>query len=536
MIKTLKLKNTIFEYKLGKNDESNKPTIKISERFLICVLLLFSVISWFFYSRLGLTLAYNDARSHLNVARRVFDNLQPGFAQIGSVWLPLYHILELPFIWNDYLWKSGLAGSIVSMLSYILGGVYLFRLTKEIKFDYRAQIVSLLSYALNPNILFMQATPMTESLLIFLAIACVYYLVRWAKRLNFIDLVLGAFFVFLSTLTRYDGWFLLLFVTIATFIVAYRKKGISFAKGNMLLLLTLAAFGVTLWFLWNLMIFGDPFYFAFGPFSAKSQQNVLLSEGRLVTKGNLVYSTFIYFLTCLFNYGYVLTFLSIFGGILFILSKSVSKNMKIMILMFLVPYVFNVVSLYFGHSVIHLPGIFPYTWFNDRYGLMLLPAVSIFVGYLSKNKKCVFYILTSVVILQFLNMYITNNIITIQDGVRGASGEYLDEAGSWISENVDDGLILVAASSNDSLLFTSGLSLNRFITEGVREYWDNSLEDPTKYAKWIIMHKGDLVEVNLRENEKFLNNYSLVYKDDFSYVYKLNTVSSDRLTEDQLPI
>jgi len=381
----------------------------------------------------------------------------------------------------------------------------------------------------------MQTTPLTESLLIFLAIACIYHLVKWAKSFNYLDLVLSAFFILLSTITRYDGWFLLLFASILVFLLAYQKKDKVFAKGNLLLFLTLASLGVILWLLWNLMIFGDPLYFAFGPFSAKSQQDLLLSEGRLQTKGNFIYSYFLYFLTVMYNLGVVTTILALVGGIYLYTSKIINKNSKLVLTLLFVPFIFNVVSLYFGHSVIHLPKIFPYTWFNDRYGLMILPAAAVFLGFLAKKRSYVFYLLCGLVMLQNINMYLTNDIITIQDGVRGASGEYLDEASGWISKNVDDGLVLVAASSNDSLLFTSGLRLKQFITEGARIYWNESLEDPTKHAKWIIMHKGDLVEKSMRDNDIFLKSYKLVYKDAFSYIYKLDLNTDSKLSEEELP-
>ena len=43
-------------------------------------------------------LLYGDARSHLNVARHVTDGLRPGLVQLGSVWLPLPHILLIPLV------------------------------------------------------------------------------------------------------------------------------------------------------------------------------------------------------------------------------------------------------------------------------------------------------------------------------------------------------------------------------------------------------------------------------------------------------
>src|SRR5258705_9388835 len=96
---------------------------------------MLSLVSAFFFvhylnNRLGL--AYNDARSHLDIGRRVVEGLKPGFAQIGSVWLPLNHILMIPLIWNDYLWHTGLAGAIWSMLSFVATGVLIYKFLERI--------------------------------------------------------------------------------------------------------------------------------------------------------------------------------------------------------------------------------------------------------------------------------------------------------------------------------------------------------------------------------------------------------------------
>ena len=57
---------------------------------------------WFFYAH-GWLLYYGDAEAHLNGARRVFDSQTPGYDQLGPPWLPLLHVLMLPFVRNDSL-------------------------------------------------------------------------------------------------------------------------------------------------------------------------------------------------------------------------------------------------------------------------------------------------------------------------------------------------------------------------------------------------------------------------------------------------
>ena len=516
---------------------ASKPVVLTSRSWtvVIVLLILLSIGAWWFYFSQGLTLSYNDARSHLNVARRAVDSLQPGAAQIGSVWLPLFHVLEIPFVGNDYLWHSGVAGSIISMISFVVGGVYVLKIGERLHFDRPTLFISLGVYALNPNLLFLQSAPMTEALLITLTLATAFYFLEWVQTFQPISLIYTAFATFLATITRYDGWFLFGFVAVMVAFVGYKKKGLRFAEGNFILYCTLAGFGVFLWLLWNLVIFGHPLYFAVGPFSAKAQQDILLSEGRLITKGNFIYSFFIYLFATRYNLGNWLSILFL-GGLWYISwSKWYPTLIKLAIWVLMTPLFFNVLSLVAGHSAIHLPELPPYTWFNDRYGLMMLPAAAILVGIFVNGKRAAIILAICILLIQTQIMYVGNNIITIEDGVRGASAEFQDEAGNWIRDNVQSGLILVAASSNDALMFRSGLPLKRFITEGAQKYWSTTLADPTTYADWVIMHKGDLVERNLNTNPAFLQNYRLVYHDDFSYVYKKELGSTKVITKEQLP-
>ncbi|HEX9068002.1 MAG TPA: hypothetical protein VF807_04475 [Ktedonobacterales bacterium] len=87
-----------------------------------------SVASYVYYTQQGLTLAYGDSISHMMIARRVFASSTPGLAQLGTVWLPLNHILMLPLVWNDTLFRDGFAGTLPSMVAYVVSAVYMYRL------------------------------------------------------------------------------------------------------------------------------------------------------------------------------------------------------------------------------------------------------------------------------------------------------------------------------------------------------------------------------------------------------------------------
>src|SRR5437879_7805150 len=89
-----------------------------------------SIASFFYYLRHGDLLLYGDAVAHINIARRVFDSRTPGILQLGTVWLPLPHLLMLPFLLSRWLWQTGIGGSIPSLIAYVFSVVGIFRLVR----------------------------------------------------------------------------------------------------------------------------------------------------------------------------------------------------------------------------------------------------------------------------------------------------------------------------------------------------------------------------------------------------------------------
>ena len=70
-----------------------------------------SFISFAYYFQHNGLLLYGDAVAHINIARRVFDSRTPGLLQLGTVWLPLPHLLMMPFARNMEWWQNGMAGA-----------------------------------------------------------------------------------------------------------------------------------------------------------------------------------------------------------------------------------------------------------------------------------------------------------------------------------------------------------------------------------------------------------------------------------------
>src|SRR5580658_2553566 len=140
-----------------------KPYSEIEIVRLAWLAIFVSVFSFLFYYRHGDVLLYGDAVAHINIARRVFDSKTPGLLQLGTVWLPLPHLLIIPFIVSMKMWQNGSGGSIPSMAGYVFGVLGIFRLMRGVlsrngQVDMVAAIgawVAAIVYGANPNLIYM---------------------------------------------------------------------------------------------------------------------------------------------------------------------------------------------------------------------------------------------------------------------------------------------------------------------------------------------------------------------------------------------
>ena len=170
----------------------------------VLALVIGSAAAWI-YAGQDLTLSHYDARGHLMVARRVFDNLTPGWMQFGAVWLPLPHVLNaVPVQW-DVMWRTGASGVAISLVSLAAG---LSALAFWLRRETGSAVVALtvpLAVLLNPNVLYLQSTPMTEPLLFGLSLLALAAVDRWVQRPADTSALAGTA-LSLLVLTRYEGW------------------------------------------------------------------------------------------------------------------------------------------------------------------------------------------------------------------------------------------------------------------------------------------------------------------------------------------
>jgi hypothetical protein len=159
----------------------------------------------FHYHRLGLTLSHYDARAHLVVARRIVDSITPGWQQIGAVWLPLPHVLNMLPVQIDFFYRTGLSAVAISIAGFAVTVGAIAWIVASITGSKLAATAGALVFALNPNVLYLQSTPMTEPLLMALTLLAVAMLMKWCEGRTLSARSVGLAFA-LACLTRYEAW------------------------------------------------------------------------------------------------------------------------------------------------------------------------------------------------------------------------------------------------------------------------------------------------------------------------------------------
>jgi|GEM_PF-737624 hypothetical protein len=524
---------------------NNQSKIKTYFPVLLLAIVMSVIGAWYFADQ-GVSTAYNDARSHLNLARLVFDNQKPGLAQLGGVWLPLQHWLMLPFVWSESLWQNGMAGVIVSMFGYIAASVGIYALSFLISNNKGVAWLASLVFLVNANAWYMQSAPMSELLLLMFFVLVAYCLAKWAQARELGWLIATALALVGATLTRYDGWFLLAWssvvvVAMLAYWIKEKKVKSSQAEAWVLAFLTLAGSGVLFWLGWNLAIYGDPLYFMTGPYSAQAQQEVIALSGNLHTVNDLKMSLKAYSWATLNNVGFVGVFLLLVGIILW--PEKWPKDKWAVLLPVTVlfsPFFFHVLSLFRGQSVLMTPelGIVnpedpSSAWFNVRYGLIMLPAAAIWGTYFLRRRSL--QILVALLLVgQAWYSLSSSDVITLTDATSGSSSLKVSHEASWLSERVqEDDLVMASLAFHNAFAYETGMPMKQFIHEGANELWDEMLIDPASNVEWIVMMNGDVGDPLYstfikKELANFNKNYEIAHRGSFLNIYRRsNFVRSD---------
>jgi hypothetical protein len=466
-------------------------TREVAAVALSLTLLIGGFAFWLFQR--GYILYYGDAQAHLNISRGIFDARSPGFDQLGTVWLPSLHLLALSFVQNDWLWTTGLAGTVPVAACFVIAGTCLFLAARHTYQNASSTVVVLCCFALNPNLLYLSAIPMTES--VFLAGLSVAFLaiLRYAATQQQRYLVIGICASWFMSLTRYDGWFLIPFISLLFARSAQQRRWRVFLWVGAAASLVPLCWIANCW--WET---SNPLDFINGPYSASAIQGDRPYPGLHNWRQAAQY----YFEAGRLCTGWPMLLLGVLGAI----CAAFHKRMRPAFFLLLTP-AFYVWSLHSSRTPIHIPTLWPFSYYNSRYGIAVLVFAAFAAGaladILATRRKLIAFILPILSAAPWLIYPAPDSWICWKESQQNSLSRraWTSAAAGFLRTNyrTGDG-ILVHFGDLAGILCKADLPLREAIHEGTQPDWLPAVGAPEAFhpAKWAIAQHGDVVSTALQ--------------------------------------
>ena len=459
----------------------------------------------------GYVLLYGDAVAHLGIARRIFDSRNPGLAQLGGVWLPLPHLLMLPFINTMVWWQSGMAGAWPSLACYVLGVAGFYRLARRMLVP-RWALAATAFYGLNPNLLYLSTTAMTEplflALLIWLTLVTVECVdairnedqARVARRMVGLGLLVLA-----AVFTRYDGWVLGAMVWCVVTWHLFRAPAVWRRVAPWFAVFTvLAVAGPVLWLWYNQHFFHDPLDFMRGPYSAPAIEKKTSPPGSRHYRGwhNPAWALLFYTRTAQVDAAVWETGFVVMAAALTGLWMAWRRGLERASTLLWMPLAFYVYSIAWGSVPIFIPQLWPHSYYNARYGMELLPSLALFtwvaVAVLERRLESEAGAEASparpLAAANSLAMMYRVPSVLKEGMVNATTRMAFEQSLAQILNSFPPGVpILMYNSDHIGALQEAGIPLKQTLNEGDWDTWHAALEAPAEHAAYVVAIAGDPV-------------------------------------------
>jgi hypothetical protein len=518
-------------------------------RLVLFAGLLTGVLFFIYYYAYHLTTAHYDAKAHLLVARRMVDSLAPGYGQMGVNWLPLIHLLYLPFVVFDAQYRSGFLPSLISICSFALSGWLAYRISYRLTGSIAAGLFAAAILLANPNLLYLQSCPLTEPVYMLLLLLATDRIIAWRES-GHTTLPWGAaIWTCLGALCRYEGWYFLAGILVLLLYDFWTKH---------VPRQTVVKAGATF-----IAVFSVPVAAHFGYIFFRLGDNFFL---RVAEGHPNPYDTYkrpilslIYHLGELSQMAAIIPLLAAAVGLVLFLVQREEFKKRLPLLLLWLPSLINISALYWGliyrvrYSSLLLPavaifgslvigsettkkltllllaivamGLPWFTWYARILnpdsaplpgpGTLVLPAAALVLFLIARSRQ---WYSGALMVLCILGMQIPPldreyHPMMVETMEHAFIEPERAEVLRYLHEHYDGTRILIDMGKEAPLVYDSGLNVKEFVyNEGGESAWHDAELNPEPVVGWLCMQKGDAIGHLIEADRHWNNGYALAMK------------------------
>jgi hypothetical protein len=267
------------------------------------------------------------------------------------VWLPLPASDSDAVVRSLDLWRSGMAATIPGVACFVLAGTLLFAAARLSFGSFAAGLTAAVLFGLNPNMLYLATTPMTEPVYLATVAGILLFTLRGNP-------VAAGLFSCAASLTRYEAWALIPVVALVFLLATGWKRAFLFG--------CVASLAPLYWLGHNWVYYGNPLEFYNGPYS-----NIMINRGKYPGQHDWAVSWQYYRTAVQLCSGWGLAIAGAIG-----LAAALFRRAWWAVAILLVPPAFFVLSMHSSNTPIFMPTLWPNSYYNTRYGLAALPLLA----------------------------------------------------------------------------------------------------------------------------------------------------------------
>jgi hypothetical protein len=498
----------------------------------------------------GYTLLYGDAVAHLAIARRLLDARQPGLSQLGGVWLPLPHLLMMPFVQKMQWWQSGLGGAPMCIASYAASIAGIWRLSRRMM-TVRWALVATTFFALNANLLFLASTAMTEALFLALLVWTVIAAVEGIAALRAGNAqragrwMIGAGVLIVGQVfTRYDGWIV---GAVVWCVFAWELwRGGAAVRRKLLpkfVVFTILCVAGPVWWLWfNHHFMGDWLDFMRGPYSAKAIERKTAPPGQHYRGWKnpgwalLFYTRTAQVDASFWETGWVVMAAALWG-LWLSLRKPTSQNRDVghpaasdaakPAWLLWLPLPFYVYSVAYGSVPIFIPQLWPHSYYNARYGMEMLPALSVYTvlavdridawmrtrteGWARVAARLAQPIAMVLCVGNCIGMMYRIPLVLKEGMVNATTRVAFEHEVAVVMETMPlNAPVMMYTSAHVGAVQVAGRTLKSMVSEQDYDSWQKALGAPAASAAYVIAIAGDPVADAVKAHPEGLSELEVI--------------------------